>query len=199
MKTITLPPGLSSHCIPVLALRGALSWPVCLFDFYRPLTGWLHWFCTPNRSPLASLWISALGAILLVSCSGSSLDDIINPKKTKSGYVKAIGGDMSVGLFWSASVGAASYNIYWDTAGGLSAKRARLRMGPNVSGVTSTSYVHKCLSNGTAYYYLVTPVSSSGVEGEPMTAELSATPPRRVRRRGWKRRKRGPLPTGAVR
>lgn len=63
-------------------------------------------------------------------------------------------GSMQVSLSWSASSGAASYNVERGTVSG----------GPysTINSPTTTTYVDTGLTNGTTYYYVVTAVNSVG-------------------------------------
>lgn len=80
----------------------------------------------------------------------------------------ASGGNAQVTLNWTASSGAASYNILRGTsAGGESAT-------PIATGVTSTSYVDHSVTNGTTYYYEVVAVNGVGSSGT--SNEASAVP-----------------------
>ena len=80
----------------------------------------------------------------------------------------ATAGNATVGLTWTASTGATSYDVYRGTsAGGESST-------PLATGVTSTSYSDATVSNGTTYYYEVTAVNSVGASG--VSNEASATP-----------------------
>jgi len=79
----------------------------------------------------------------------------------------ATAGNASVALSWNPSIGAASYNVKRSTTSG----------GPYttiVTGVTNTSYANTSLTNGTAYYYVVSAVNTVG-EGTN-SAQASATP-----------------------
>jgi thermitase len=79
----------------------------------------------------------------------------------------ATGGDAKVTLGWSASAGATGYNVKRSaTAGGPYANVA--------TGVTATSYVDTGVTNGTAYYYVVTATNGAGEGGK--SNEASATP-----------------------
>jgi len=73
-----------------------------------------------------------------------------------------------VGLTWTASSGAASYNVYRGTAAGGESTT------PIVTGVTSTSYTNTGLTNGTTYYYKVKAVNSGGTSA--YSNEASAKP-----------------------
>uniref|UniRef100_UPI001EF7FFD0 fibronectin type III domain-containing protein n=1 Tax=Cohnella mopanensis TaxID=2911966 RepID=UPI001EF7FFD0 len=81
--------------------------------------------------------------------------------------VTATGGNAQASLSWVASSGAASYTV----------KRATTSGGPytNVAtGVTATSYTNTGLTNGTAYYYVVSAVNAAGESAN--SAQASATP-----------------------
>lgn len=82
--------------------------------------------------------------------------------------VKAVAGDTSNNIAWTSVGGASSYNIYWSTSPGVTKATGTL-----VANVTS-SYAHIGLTNGTAYYYVVTAVGLNGESVE--SAESIATP-----------------------
>jgi fibronectin type 3 domain-containing protein len=75
-------------------------------------------------------------------------------------------GNTQVALSWNASSGASSYNV----------KRATLSGGPytTIASRTSTSYTDGGLTNGTAYFYVVSAVNSAGESGN--SSQVSATP-----------------------
>jgi hypothetical protein len=73
-----------------------------------------------------------------------------------------------VGLEWTPVTGATSYNVYWSTSSGVTPST-----GQALTGV-ARGYVHRGLTNGTTYYYVVTAVTASGQS--PPSAEVSATP-----------------------
>jgi fibronectin type 3 domain-containing protein len=79
----------------------------------------------------------------------------------------ATGGNAQVALAWSASTGAASYNVYRGTTSNGEASTA-------VASVTSPSYTDTSVTNGTTYYYKVTAVNSAGAS--PQSGEAAATP-----------------------
>jgi hypothetical protein len=71
-----------------------------------------------------------------------------------------------IGLTWSASTGATSYNV----------KRATVSGGPYTTvatGVTTTSYTNTGLATGTTYYYVVSAVNAAGESSN--SAQASAT------------------------
>ncbi len=79
----------------------------------------------------------------------------------------ASGGNGQVSLSWTASTGAASYNVKRSTTSG----------GPYGTLVASppvTNYVDTTVANSTTYYYVVTAVNSSGESGN--SNQASATP-----------------------
>ncbi len=82
--------------------------------------------------------------------------------------VNATAGTNQVTISWSPVSGATSYNIYWSTSTGVTPAN-----GTEIANVTSP-YVHMGLTAGTAYYYVVTAVNSTG-ESAP-SAEVAATP-----------------------
>jgi cellulose 1,4-beta-cellobiosidase len=79
----------------------------------------------------------------------------------------AVAGNAEIALSWTASTGATSYTV----------KRATTSNGPYTAvatGVTATSFVNTGLTNGTAYYYVVSAVNSAGESAN--SAQASATP-----------------------
>ena len=87
------------------------------------------------------------------------------PPAAPSGLT-ATGGDAQVALTWAASPGAASYQVKRSpTPGGSYAIVA--------SGVTGTSLTDTGLTNGTAYYYVVSAVNLGGESAN--STEASAT------------------------
>jgi fibronectin type 3 domain-containing protein len=80
----------------------------------------------------------------------------------------ATAGNGSVGLSWTASSGATSYNVYrGTTAGGESSTAIAI-------GLTSLAYTDTTVTNGQIYYYIVKAVNSIGASGA--SNEASATP-----------------------
>jgi cellulose 1,4-beta-cellobiosidase len=70
---------------------------------------------------------------------------------------------------WSAAQGASYYNIYWSDQSDVGIGSSR------ISGVSSTTYTFANLSDGQLYYFVVTAVSSSGVESQ-VSYVVSASP-----------------------
>jgi fibronectin type 3 domain-containing protein len=80
----------------------------------------------------------------------------------------ATAGDGQITLTWNAVAGATSYALYWSNSTGVGKST-----GTRIPGVSSP-YVHRSLTNGTPYFYVVTAANESG-EGDA-SAEASATP-----------------------
>lgn len=79
----------------------------------------------------------------------------------------AILGDAKVTLNWTSASGATSYNV----------KRSTTTGGPYTTiatGIAATNYTNTGLTNGTAYYYVVSAVNTVGES--PNSAQVSATP-----------------------
>jgi fibronectin type 3 domain-containing protein len=78
----------------------------------------------------------------------------------------ATAGNSQVALTWSASTGAASYNVKRSTTSG----------GPytTVNSPTVTNYTNTGLTNGTNYYYVVSAVGASGESAN--SPQVNATP-----------------------
>lgn len=88
-----------------------------------------------------------------------------NPPSTPTGLI-ATAGDGQVSLSWTGSTGATSYKVKRGTAAG----------GPytTVSSPAATSYSDTGLTNGSAYYYVVSAVNAYGESAN--SGEASATP-----------------------
>lgn len=89
---------------------------------------------------------------------------------TPSG-VSAAPGDSSATISWQPVAGADFYNLYWSTSPGVIPGASGSTMIPNI---IATSAQQSGLSNGTAYYYVVTAVVN-GVESAA-SAQVSAKP-----------------------
>src|SRR5499427_1440989 len=78
----------------------------------------------------------------------------------------ATAGNGQVGLSWSASSGATSYNVKRSTTSG----------GPytTIASPTTSSYTDTGVTNGTTYYYVVSAVNTAGESSN--SSQVSATP-----------------------
>lgn len=82
--------------------------------------------------------------------------------------VQATPGDELNVISWDASIGATSYNIYWDFETGVTKET-----GFKIEDVSSP-HVHTGLENGVEIFYVVTAVNVVGESDESL--EVSATP-----------------------
>ena len=76
-------------------------------------------------------------------------------------------GNQEITLVWSASTGAATYNVKRGTTSGGAYSTV-------ATGVTATQYVDKSLTNGTTYFYVVSAVGQGGES--PNSSQASARP-----------------------
>ncbi len=84
--------------------------------------------------------------------------------------------DGAIVLAWDPVVGAVSYNVYMAEAAGVTkANYSTLPGGMAHTGITTNAFTHTGLTNGTAYYFVVTAVDASGAETSE-SAEVFATP-----------------------
>jgi hypothetical protein len=81
----------------------------------------------------------------------------------------ASAGDSSITLTWTASTGAATYNVKRSTSSG----------GPyaQIASINSTTYTDAPLTNGTTYYYVVSSVNSFGESANSAEANATPSPP----------------------
>jgi hypothetical protein len=82
--------------------------------------------------------------------------------------LSAIGANTTIGLEWPPVAGATGYRVYWSTTPGVTPSTGQ------PIDVPAPDFVHRALTNGTKYYYVVAAVTATG-EGPP-SAEASATP-----------------------
>src|SRR5438128_2133045 len=106
-----------------------------------------------------------LAFVLALGCNSQSA---LPPPAAPIG-VTAAPGDRQVTPSWTASSGATSYNLYWSTSAAVSKSN-----GTKVAGATSGAVVTN-LTNGTAYYFVVTAANAGGDSPESSPA-ASATP-----------------------
>jgi fibronectin type 3 domain-containing protein len=80
----------------------------------------------------------------------------------------ATAGNTQVALSWTASSGAASYNVYRGAAAGGEGTTAV------ATGITTVTHTDTGLANGTIYFYKVAAVNPGGTS--PLSNEASAKP-----------------------
>ena len=112
----------------------------------------------------ATGWGTFNGANLLADLAGSGGTGGTAPSAPTN--LTATAGNAQVSLSWTASTGAASYNVYRSTSSGTETSYK--------TGLTSTTLSDTGLTNGTAYYYKVTAVNATGESVK--SNEASATP-----------------------
>ncbi len=84
--------------------------------------------------------------------------------------IQIVSGDSQASISWNSVSGATSYNIYWNTIGGVTTSDNQ------IVGATSP-YVHTSLTNGTAYYYIVTAVNAAGESTQSSEVAAPSQPP----------------------
>lgn len=124
------------------------------------------------------LAVIALAVTLLAGCGGGGGgggsgggDPGTQPTNTppsSPGSLTATPASASVTISWSSVSGATSYNLYWNTTGGVTTTN-----GTKVAGVSSP-YTHSGLTNGTVYYYVLTAVNDNGES--TASPQATATP-----------------------
>ena len=86
---------------------------------------------------------------------------------TTPSNVSAIGSDSTVTITWDAVAGVTGYSIYWNTTGSPTTASSKI-------SVSSNSYQHGALANGTTYYYRVASVVNSSETS--LSSTVSAVP-----------------------
>ena len=89
--------------------------------------------------------------------------------------LQASSGDGSVDLTWDAVSGADVYHLYMAEVSGVTASNyANLAGGMAHTNISTNSYSHANLTNGTTYYFVVVAGNSDG--NSSISTEVSATP-----------------------
>jgi len=102
------------------------------------------------------------------SAEVSATPELPGPAAVPTG-LHAAAQDGAVQLSWTSAANATSYKVYWSNSTGVS-KTAH----SGVLSAAATQTTHGGLTNGVAYYYVVTGMNSGGESAE--SAEASATP-----------------------
>jgi len=126
---------------------------------------------------LRSLLMACAAALALAGCGGSDGNVTTDKTAPVSGSwadVRVASGNQAVTLSWedktATKADTVTYNIYFSTSPGVTKSGSGAT---KISNVTSP-YIHTGLTNGTAYYYVVTKVTN-GKEGVE-SYEASAVP-----------------------
>jgi cellulose 1,4-beta-cellobiosidase len=102
------------------------------------------------------------------SASGASNEANATTIPSAPTGLTATAGNAQIALSWTASSGAASYNVYQGTtAGGESATAIK-------TGISTTAYTVTGLTNGTKYYFTIKAVDTGGTSAA--SNEAAATP-----------------------
>jgi mono/diheme cytochrome c family protein len=107
-----------------------------------------------------------------VSAATASAPPVSTVPVTPTG-VSAVGGTKQATIKWTTVSGATSYNLYWSKTPGVTTAT-----GTKIAGATSPA-VQTGLTDGTAYYYIVTAVNSTGesaASGQVTATTLSTVP-----------------------
>jgi hypothetical protein len=104
--------------------------------------------------------------VVCVALLAGCLPRTNNPAAPVPADVTATAGDAEVTLTWTTSMGATGYNV----------KRATTKGGPytKLASPASPTYTDSSVTNGTAYYYVVSALNAAGESGN--STEVSATP-----------------------
>ena len=116
-------------------------------------------------------------AVILTSCSkdeesttaaaAATADNATAITLSAPTGLTATGGVSQVALDWTAVSGASSYTVQWDNATGVGSSSTA------ITSVSTDSYTHTGLDNGTTNYYKVAAVDSAGTG--TLSSEVNAT------------------------
>ena len=96
---------------------------------------------------------------------GTPMDGTVDPSAIT---LAAVGANQTIGLDWPRIAGATGYRVYWSMTAGVTPATGQ------PIDVVEPGYVHRALTNGSAYYYVVASLLATG-EG-PASPEATATP-----------------------
>ena len=125
---------------------------------------------------LSTLFLGSCGQESSESATASTSSDnsstsnegtTVSTLSAPSGLSATAGSSQAV-LSWSAVSGASSYTLFWKTSSGVSSSDT------SIASISTNSYTHTSLTNGTVYYYKVAAVDSSGTGA--LSSEVSTTP-----------------------
>jgi fibronectin type 3 domain-containing protein len=102
-----------------------------------------------------------------VNAGGIGTSGLTTTKPAAPASLTAFAGNTEIFLVWPGSVGATGYVIHRGTSSGNETTTV-------ASGVTGTNYLDSGLTDGTAYYYVVSATGSAANSGN--SPEASATP-----------------------
>lgn len=115
-------------------------------------------------------WLAVVSIAMLMlvftGCGGGS--DTTPAAPAKPTGIAVSGGDSQATVSWSAVADATSYNIYYGTTAGVTTAT-----GTKIASAASPQVVTS-LTNGTAYYFVVTALNAGGESS--VSSEKSATP-----------------------
>jgi chitin-binding protein len=138
---------------------GSAQWPVTLGNAVNAMNGAVRIGVLDTASntvtPAANATSNRVYAMTSANLQSAFLQLVPGAVPNAPTGVTGTAGNAQVVLGWSAVSGATSYNV----------KRSLVSGGPyaNVqTGVTTTSFTHTGLANGTPYYYVVTALNASG-------------------------------------
>ncbi|MGO8670870.1 MAG: fibronectin type III domain-containing protein, partial [Capsulimonadaceae bacterium] len=114
-----------------------------------------------------STYYYKLAAVNSTGISTQSGEVYATPATSPTGLT-ATPGNALITLAWSTTSGATSYSLYRATTSGGEGTTAYK------TGITTTSYTDSGLTNGTAYFYKLASVSSTGTSTQ--SSEVTATP-----------------------
>src|SRR6202021_1383582 len=134
----------------------------------KPNSRLLRWLFSEHLAAVFAL----VSLVCLASCAGLSSSSSNkgggDPPQVPSAPVglQAVAAHAQVALSWSATAGATSYHVKRSTTSG----------GPytQVSASASTSFTDTGLTNGTAYFYVVSALNTAGESAN--SAQATATP-----------------------
>jgi predicted carbohydrate-binding protein with CBM5 and CBM33 domain len=161
----------ASPLVITASTTAADAWPLALAQAINAANGAVHVGILNAQNqvvPVQNATTNRVFAMTSASLRSAFLQIVPGAVPLAPTGLAAIAGDGQVQLSWTAASGATGYNV----------KRSTTNGGPyanvNTSPVSSTSFTNTGLTNGTAYFYVVTAVNASGES--PVSTQASATP-----------------------